>query len=71
MKLRFEHMNNLCAFTSTLPFQLPILDSLHFCMLLKPLEALEFGGLAVFANLLNHTNKDLVAKAARNIMDIW
>ncbi|XP_077986601.1 radial spoke head 14 homolog [Glandiceps talaboti] len=47
-----------------------ILDTLHFCMRVEQLQALQSGAMEVFTDLLKHESKVIRAKAARDIMDL-
>ncbi|XP_070532781.1 radial spoke head 14 homolog [Ptychodera flava] len=47
-----------------------ILDTLHFCMRVEQMQALQSGAMEVFTNLLKHESNVIRAKAARDIMDL-
>ena len=47
-----------------------ILDTLHFCMQLDTIQALEAKAMDVFTNLLKHESQTIRAKAARDIFDL-
>ncbi|XP_077866991.1 radial spoke head 14 homolog [Saccoglossus kowalevskii] len=47
-----------------------ILDTLHYCMRVEQIQALQSGAMEVFTDLLNHSMKIVRAKAARDIMDL-
>ena len=47
-----------------------ILDTLHFCMRVDTINALEANAMEAFTSLLKHELPVIRAKAARDIMDL-
>ncbi|KAK2568148.1 Radial spoke head 14-like protein [Acropora cervicornis] len=47
-----------------------ILDTLHYCMTIETLSALESGAMESFTKLLSHTSASIRSKAARDVMDL-
>ena len=50
--------------------KLLILDTLHFCMQVDTVQALDASAMGVFTALLKHQSKEIRAKAARDIFDL-
>ena len=47
-----------------------ILDTLHYCMTIETLSALESGAMEGFTKLLSHKAASIRSKAARDVMDL-
>lgn len=47
-----------------------ILDTLHYCMTIETLSALESGAMESFTKLLSHISASIRSKAARDVMDL-